>query len=1416
MAAPNDILLLAAGEYSISSIILIQNLTIAAESLHTVTMGYNSSNPSSVGYNQTALTFVATNATVIGIAFSRFSTNAIIVSGASAKVSLIDCTFSRVPNGIFSPSKSDYYRFPGIAGCGIYSNQGSVNLLRVHFSGLVFVPIESVADVAVSGAAVYVSASSCASATTLTISNSTFDGSEAPISLFCTESSLSRPVLLGAMLQELSSVTGGYVSFVAAHCEGRGQQEAQHQLRVDSTVFSDVFIDAYGAAASHGGAIHVSGAQKPTPKLFFLFSDHSFLGPHINCTIIDSSFLGMRLVAGRLLWTGYPASGGAISFVNVPERHTEDFHLFESDLYIARSTFRNNLVYGGAISSDRDSAPGISYGSAGEGSGGAISIEGFVGISILSSSFVENNATGGRGGIAGGDGGGGAISFSAPINDKWLLPAKSPLVFINTTFERNNAIGGASFRALLDRGGSDSLGGAVRVFIGLGLHVPISFLNCSFSNNSAIAASYGETYGGAVAIVSSGGMSSERSTMFSGCRFLGNQVVGGLAYGGAVSYAGFLGGRHGVTFAESHFEENAALGGIEGEEISGNAKNLAPSPASDISEGGALYITFADTADTGTQSVLVSRSSFISNSAESSPVVFQPSPISTSQPSTGVGHARGGAIRISGGLDLDVEYSDFFINSALAVVGTAVSHGGAISARKLNLANSRFHYNHVFARKTDFGIPNDFAPSAVAGGAVFSDSLISAISCEFLGNSLNGSSARGGAIATFDRIFLQKSNFTSNYIFSVSGAAYGGAVSMILSANILDSALRQVISLCNFEYNAATVKLGSSEASFGGALSTALTGQPTLLATNFAYNSAEFGAAIFLSPLVPKQISFSPTYGFHDPTQSGGIVFIDSNIDLSGLLEHSGTRHHNATLNLNIVAIICNHSVPNYRKHMPFCATSVNRIVFHRPPPPLVWPGRLFSTSISVQDLLNTTALVPSTHIRISAFRADIVDADENHHSFNISDTAIEVSASASQIPSDDAHYEFKDLRVRLAPGAAVALKFASENFPGRTSVLNPNYRPTPDRFYQNPIGAIIQVSDCPPGFLLRNLSSGEFDCVPCPPGTYSLLGSLRCRSCSGLHSESRGGPDCLTPPQMISSDRDLWELQPGYFAVSDAEGEPLGTILQCPNRHACLGCNCSLVPASADAEIVKWSLNCSECGFVFNSSSQRSPCAEGYTDRLCSRCECDLSVGNLSRCFFATSGEEFVCRHCQAPSTAVLASAAVLICISLVAFLLFQHSTFAIFLAEVLIAVLLLVLGLGEWWFFDVILISSILFLVSRSATKRLNRRKHLSVNDEKKEKVQSAYFVGIVKISLFFLQTTSAVLPSDTWPKVVSDIVETLNSFSLRISGIECLFPQLHFIPAGKFMALMAAPLAVCIISHLSRHSGGHFLIYCLRSSR
>eukprot|EP01122_Echinamoeba_exundans_P011670 TRINITY_DN4718_c0_g1_i1.p1 TRINITY_DN4718_c0_g1~~TRINITY_DN4718_c0_g1_i1.p1 ORF type:complete len:1760 (-),score=229.92 TRINITY_DN4718_c0_g1_i1:4961-9508(-) len=1182
----------------------------------------------------------------------------------------------------------------------------------------------------------------------------------------------------GCSFESLSSqgnleMNGGAIFFQSPdHCQDTVRNNSDlHQLLIKNSYIS---ASGFQGRASAGNA--VGGAL-------------GIRGPGINATIVDTEFRGNSAISGVAFSAGHIASGGAIFAQNSPPGGRSVSANFMSRLYIQRCYFDQNKAQSGSVErgGDENLAPGAPFGSAAPSNGGAVGTEGYVEINIVDSLFTNNTCMGGSGGAVGGDSLGAAVSVTIPI-DTEVRFAMPPISITNTTFFGNYAVGGAAFRDLIDRGGSRAFGGAVHIFLGLGVTTPINIQNCSFYQNSVLGGSFGYGYGGAFSLLSAGS-TAERPIKFTNLFFQENKAMGGYAYGGAMSLTGYLGGRDGASFQHVTFRGNSAIGGVEGPEIFDDptSKIKHRMYAANVAEGGAIYLATNRGPWDGPGFLQNSRfddSYFLNNMAVNIDLDYLgllDSEIVTK------GLVTGGAISAKELHNMDFKNCFFGENTAIGAAGSAV-FGGALYSNNAKVISTTFRENRALTQ-----VVQDPQIAATVSGGAAACFFLNCDHCLFESNTVNGSNPRGGAIFVSHSVTLMSCIIRNSFVESVFGSATGGGAFV---DDLLDAVpIRANIVLSIFDHNIAVAN-GKGDSSFGGGLSLPLDDHSGLLLTNLTKNQADFGGGLYISTLYHRSYRYSPYFEGNTANKAGASIFINTNNDVDNRdWEPSllGTVvRRNITFDMDNIARMCNESEHGpIRPGSDFCATPIEKLVVYRPTPDRIWPGMLFSTKLKFLDLLGHTAVAPSAIIRVTAAAAYTVPVFETdfggESEFN---ATYDLGHSNAETPSLEGVYLFSGLRVRLAPGMTVRLNFTSKFADGPTAILYPTYRPTPNRTYENPIFQTVSIAQCPPGYLLRHLSGQEYDCARCPPGTYTI-GSQgaeeECLSCSsGSHGHSILG-DCLIAPDSLVEDAEVWTIQPGFYPIS-AEDRYIDAIFACPNRHACLGSNCSLLAMEENHNHsfgqTLWSLNCSGSTF----------CEEGYTDRLCSRCECD--VNDAQNCFFAANGEEFVCRRCQAPGTAVLVSAGLLIIFSLVAFLLFQHSTVAIFVAEVLVAVLLLVLGLGEWWFFDVVIVSAVLFLISRGATRKLMRKEELV----EKQHHQSAYFIGIVKVSLFFLQTTAAVLPSETWPKLVSQVVETLNSFSLRISGVECLYPSIYSIPAAKFGLLMSAPILIVLVMALS----------------
>jgi hypothetical protein len=1168
---------------------------------------------------------------------------------------------------------------------------------------------------------------------------------------------------------------------------------------MSNSSFSSIRLGPYELDPGYG--------QVPSPAKSAAFGAAlALVGPSIRLVVVNCSFENNFVRSGSSEADGYTMQGVAIHMSNTRffgSGVNEDEIISSST--IRDSRFRNNTGFGGQAAIRGNAY----YGDAGLCAGAGVFLDGLVMSSISFSSFTNNSCYGGAGGTLGGDAQGGAVSINFPPSLA-RLPQGSSWTISDCIFLGNSLYGGVAFRGQIDRGGSHAYGGAV--FLSVSYYDrPVVFIrNSIFSYNCATGGSYGDANGGAVAFVfgSTSGAKGQQ-TRIANTTMEFNFALGGYASGGAISFIGDLHGpAEGLHVEQSRFRNNQAVGGIEGATSTSDAYKRKPRCRA---EGGAVnMVSFS--IPRAWDALSVSGSEFSNNSAIIETWVI----LNRGGLDYGEGEAYGGALRLSSNMYMSVHQSILIDNHVLCVAGGNPCGGGALAGSLVFIYNSFFLANSVIS-----AVPSELPPGVndvvlkqgvvatpVRGGAVYADN-VHLESSSFHGNVANGTQARAGALYTSAITSNNGCNFSDNAANSFSGSAAGGAIYV---QNDNDIGADVVLSDFIFAKNRA-VAWRPNDASYGGAIHTFMDATHMYVDTIFRENRADFGAAIDVGQMY-KIARFSSAANFINNTASvaGGAIMVSLNDNIDRRISFEPVEK-NITYSVADISRLCNGTIGNTAEVFgSFCGLTIDKMVLVRAPLRYVWPGKLFKAVLKYADMLGNTVISSSSLIEAEAVQD--VFAQFDHDSVDVENNTINAELAHAGIlhVDNDGFYSFADLRLHSAPGSNIRIRFSAVNGPGVSQFLFPTYQNTQNHTFAAEIHSEVTVALCPPGFTLEKLSGGTYDCAPCPAYTYSLGGeeNHHCHPCGGGGHEGAESPAsmaCLISPSFESDDeKEIWVIPKGFFPIPSFHEAK--EILHCPNPSACKQYNCTIQPHTAE-RLVKWNLDCT-------APSGSSYCEIGYTDRLCSRCACNST--RVNDCYFATSGEDQICRRCETPSTAVIAVSATIIVLSLVGFLLFQNSAVAIFVAEVLIAVLLLVLGLGEWWFFDVIVISTVLFLISRSATKYLGKRKQLrpqdnllSAGDEirddapvqdshhKHREEEAAYFVGIIKVSIFFLQTTSAILPRGTWPRWVVGIIEALNSVSLRIAGIEC-FSDFFSVPAVRFATLMVAPIIVRHRSTLS----------------
>ena len=272
-------------------------------------------------------------------------------------------------------------------------------------------------------------------------------------------------------------------------------------------------------------------------------------------------------------------------------------------------------------------------------------------------------------------------------------------------------------------------GGAIRWYGWNG-----TLINCTFEDNSA------NNYGGAVYWYSQYGN-------ITNCTFK-NNVVTGYYHGGAI----YINSEN-VNVVNSTFIENKASNGgsifINAENVNVINSTFVKSTAGN---GAAIWV--------GKSNVVINNSTFTSNEAST----------------------YGGAVYLSSGNNIDIVDSTFNDNKA-------TSYGGAIySSANFNIKNSTFKGNKansyagaIYYANAGGTIYNAtfIDNSANKGGVIYTYAgIVNINQTDFINNNAQGSSAYGGAIydQSSDKLSIENSNFTGNYVKTTTSTAYGGVI----------------------------------------------------------------------------------------------------------------------------------------------------------------------------------------------------------------------------------------------------------------------------------------------------------------------------------------------------------------------------------------------------------------------------------------------------------------------------------------------------------------------------------------------------------------------------------------------------------------------------------------------------------------
>lgn len=562
-------------------------------------------------------------------------------------------------------------------------------------------------------------------------------------------------------------------------------------------------------------------------------------------------------------------------------------------------------------------------------------------------------------------------------------------------------------------------------------------------------------------------------------------------------------------------------------------------------------------------------------------------------------------------------------------------------------------------------------------------------------------------------------------------------------------------------------------------------------------STADYGGAICLGS---DSINFDGSVDSSETSVDGAKAFIGGGLMYFHLSEPPRSLCPAGVLAKNVTAL----------KFGAGCASSaasmslVHTLLKH------VAPGQQFDILIALRDAFNNT----------------VVDADAGVTALLVNSDPSSAVTIRSGVPQDiakssfDGIFHFDSFSIEGQSNATAHVVFKAP------SVVN----------HQGVIQAAFKTTGCLPSYFAgAGRDNGtEVSCVLCGAQTYTL-DAKDCVSCPERPHQTESHHEeelysCIAPVDRTEGSLPQWRVAAGFYPVPSLI-DPTG-VQVCPN-HACNEFSCSAHVLSTGT----WALDCSACPpeekhhgehtDVPNQGHDAAPhvsedchCQAGYKDRLCSRCSCNETI-----CYF-NSGEPEMrhCTLCRQPSTIVIVVAILALQVSLVVFLLFRRSAIALLMAEAAIAVTLFILGVGEAWMLDLIVMLALLFVIT-SLSQRLYKksqshsaaafsppptddeshagsaidsdsehdsiREHSDKNHHKH--LVAAKTAGIAKITIFFLQSAAATVKPAAWPHWIASVISQLDALNLRVSGIECFAPSLLSNPIIRFSFQLGMPLIV-----------------------
>ena len=891
-----------------------------------------------------------------------------------------------------------------------------------------------------------------------------------------------------------------------------------------------------------------------------------------------------------------------------------------------------------------------------------------------------------------------------------------------------------------------------------------SFINCKFNNNSAFGSNANEyitypssAYGGAISILSNiqNNTNLFQHVYFDVCEFNNNKAIGGSGFyeqsnrgivsihpegaqGGAIYCNNTI-----LTISNSKFNENQiSPGNIYSKEKYYNS-TIQFSPTiydneieNTIVNGASISLHVPDNNNISKLENITFDKNYLSsvknvNFLSYGSILSIKASLSLNNLNFINNEIQGENGKISGG----IVYIDCFSNNNISNI--TFINNTIIS----NIILGGIFFDSYSFNKTSnlnlFSVENNLIKcTSVEGGIIMSNGNLNLNNCFINENNIYSISNFIGLIYNKNSIQtnIQNSNILNNYIESIENANGGGiAISTPESQNTN-------INLFNIQIKNNTIELNNSTSSYGGGLfiksknnNENFNVQFNLTNLNIELNKANYGGGI--STDIIESILFN------------NVTILSNQGQISG-----GGLYFNSKLNSEKIKALCSNSdnyvylFNNKASIGSSCAAQISKLNSVFNPPTIVYPNELFSLRFALMDIFENiyyldTQLIANSNLD-PYFSSGIEQVSEpslktniylfSRSYFSTNDT-LQSSNHAIDFKTYDNQYETK-------------LNFIVSTCP-------PNYFKT--------------LTTCYPCQIGYSLQSGNSICSNCPSSDPFCVSnditnsSISIETIENLYNSSFS----LINNYENTNYTTLMKILSGYWPVPSSNNfiNPTDLIL-------CSNCREYLCKNQFSFENNNWYVDCSISHYnndiiqLLNNSDSNcniNPnnyyCCEGYTGRLCSKCENSYFISR-EKCILCSDDDW---QLIILPFDLIIALVLIILAIK------FRKHLLALCF-EVTLTILLFIFGFENFWAtFILLLVFSTLFLFNSKLRD------------------------GVLKCLIYFVQTCGLFLSSlFSWNSVQIPQLFTRNS-------IECYFPDATIYI--NFWISMLMPIFIILLCYL-----------------